>query len=245
VRWLVLDSIATEAESDLAALLDDDERARAARFHFARDRLAFIAAHALARTLISTQLPGAPTDWRFVANEFGKPEVVRTPGMVPLRFNISHTHGLVAVALALEHDVGVDVEVLDPGRLSLDLAERTFAASEVALVRAAPASELTAALYAIWTLKEAYIKAVGKGLSLPLDSFAFSLDPLAIQFSDGADLPSTWLLRRLCPTSRHALALAVRHPAPSSVAIDAGEIDAGGLLGLARQDGFGGQMVRM
>ncbi len=169
IRWLVLDAIAPEMWAELAVLLDDAERARALRFHFDRDRKAYIAAHALARTLLSAEAPRSPAAWRFAEGPHGKPEVVREPGVPPLRFNLSHTHGLVAVAVTLAHDVGIDVEIVDQKRAGLEFAERAFAPAEVALLRAASSDALPGTFFAIWTLKEACIKALGGGLSVPLE----------------------------------------------------------------------------
>lgn len=248
VRWLVLETIPSAAWPALTALLDDEERARAARFYFDRDREAFIAAHALLRVLLSSEAALPAADWRFSVNAFGKPEAILVLGSPPLRFNLSHTHGLVAAALTCEHDIGVDVEKLDPERLSLDLATRFFAPQEIALLRAVPVADLTDALYGIWTLKEACIKAIGTGLSLPLDSFALTLDPLAVAFSEAAGaVPATWLLRRLYPTAHHTLALALCHPNPGSVSLDACALAADDVLALARQASVpgGGQMGRM
>lgn len=249
VRWLETGGIASETWDALSLLLDDEERARAARFHFERDRQAYIAAHALLRAALSAEAPRPLPDWRFSANDFGKPEVIGGGETPPLRFNLSHTRGLVAVAVTLVHDVGIDVEALDPGRLSMDLAASTFAPAEVAMLRATPDADLTGALYAVWTLKEACIKAIGKGLSLPLDSFSVTLDPLAVSFSEAAgEVAPRWLLKRSAPTGEHtlALALAVSHPEPRSITIDAAGIDVGEILALARQVGSGGgQMGRI
>jgi 4'-phosphopantetheinyl transferase len=245
VRWLRTDDVTPEAREALALLLDDEERARAARFHFERDRHVFIIAHAFVRALLSAEAPRPIQDWRFSAGDFGKPEVIRDAETPPLRFNLSHTRGLVAVALTLANDVGIDVEALDPGRLSMDLAQSTFAPAEVAMLRATQEAELTDALYAVWTLKEACIKAIGKGLQQPLDSFAVTLDPLAVRFTEAAgDVPARWLLRRMRPTSEHTLALALSHPDSASVGIDAAGLDAGDFVQRVREAGSG-KMVRM
>lgn len=240
VRWLALETVTPDAWEALASLLDDAERERASRFHFDHDRRAYIAAHALLRVLLSAEAPRPPTDWRFATGAHGKPEIAREPGVPPLSFNLSHTRGLVAVALTLTHDVGIDVEAIEPKRLSLELAERFFAPAEVALLRATPAEALPERLFAIWTLKEASIKAMGRGLSLPLDAFALALDPLAIHFSETVDEdPGQWLLRRWAPTPAHTLALALRHAAPATVATDAAGVSASDLLALAAQVGRG------
>jgi 4'-phosphopantetheinyl transferase len=222
VRWLELERLTEQDWLRLSALLDDAERARAARFRFERDRHAYIAAHALGRTMLSQWAGGAPQDWRFTVGEHGKPEVVSPPGARALRLNLSHTRGLAAAALAWDHDVGIDVEWLDRRPAGDDLARRFFAAAECAQLAAVPDEHRNETFLAFWTLKEAYIKAIGKGLAQPLDSFAFTLAPLSIAFEQpGADDPSRWLFRRLRPTDRHIMALALRHPAPATVTIDA------------------------
>ncbi len=241
VRWLLLDGISAASWAALELLLEDAERARASRFHFERDRRAYIAAHALLRAMLSTQVPRAPIEWRFSTNEYGKPEVVLEAGDPPLRFNLSHGAGLVAVAVTLTHDVGVDVEAVDPARLGQDLAERTFASAEVELLCALTQEDQAEARFAIWTLKEAVIKAMGRGLSVPLDAFAISLDPLQILFSDVLDeVPERWLLRRMKPSPAHALALALRHPDPAAVSVGISSISVLEILDLAHQARRGG-----
>jgi 4'-phosphopantetheinyl transferase len=222
VRWLVLDRITPDQWSGLERMLDEAERTRANSFRFERDRNAYVAAHALARTMLSTHAPHPPSAWRFSTNAYGKPEIVTANGTPPLRFNLSHTRGLVAAAVTLENDVGIDVEAIDATRLTLDLAERYFAASEMDYLRRAPVDQQCETMFAFWTLKEAYVKAVGLGLSLSLDAFAYELEPLSIRFSPPlGDDPACWLLRRLKPTPDHALALALRHPFPGAVRLDA------------------------
>jgi 4'-phosphopantetheinyl transferase len=172
--------------------------------------------------MLSGLVPRHPSAWRFAVNDYGKPDLVPDAGVPPLRFNISHTRGLVAVAVTIENDVGLDVEALEGGRLGLDLASRFFAAGEVEYLRGLPAEHQQEALFAFWTLKEAYIKAVGLGLSVPLDAFSFTLDPLAISFSPRQpDSPESWLFLRFRPSPIHAMALALRHAEPHRVRVNA------------------------
>lgn len=231
VRWLELDQVAAGQWPRLEALLDDAERSRAARFAFDRDRLAYVAAHALGRALLSQWTGGAPQDWRFRIGDHGKPEVVTAPGQPLLRLNLSHTRGLAAAALTESHDVGVDVEWLDRRAPSRELAQRFFAAAECAYLDTVPEDRFVETFLAFWTLKEAYVKAIGKGLAQPLDSFAFSLDPLAIRFDSAlADDPARWLFHRMAPTPSHLLAVALRHPSPEAVTVDARAVTAAELL---------------
>lgn len=231
VRWLALEGITAEQWPRLEARLDDAERARARRYAFERDRLVYVAAHALGRQLLSEWAGGAPQDWRFTVGEHGKPDVAMPHGGPRLRLNLSHTNGLAAAALTEEHDVGIDVEWLDRRAPTMDLARRFFAADECAALAAVPEAEFVETFLAFWTLKEAYVKAIGKGLAQPLDSFAFTLEPPAIRFDNRlADDPARWLFRRFRPGEHHLLALALRHPRPAEVSVDAAAITAAALL---------------
>lgn len=222
LRWLVVDEIGDSDWVTLSAVLDPAEQERAGRLRFRHDREAYIAAHALVRIMLARHLGRPATTLRFRVEPFGRPEVHDESGVPPIRFNLSHTPGLVAAAIVQRHDVGVDVEVLDGRRLDLDLAVRTFATAEADHLRRVPPTALPEAAFAFWTLKEAYIKATGLGLNCPLDSFVVTLDPISIRFvPPGADDPAQWLFRRWRPTPSHALALALRHERPEAVRVNA------------------------
>jgi 4'-phosphopantetheinyl transferase len=217
------------------ALLSAEERARMARFRFAPDRLRYLFAHALVRVTLSRHAPATPpADWRFVANAYGRPEVAPDidTGPLPLRFNLSHTAGLVACAVALDREIGVDVEHLFPrgGDFGLDVAARYFASAELAGLGAQPDDARRERFFALWTLKEAYIKARGLGLALPLDRFAFELEgapgnaaespAIAIRFEpDMNDDATRWHFVRRHPTPEHALALATRRAPGETVSV--------------------------
>lgn len=163
-----------------AGVLDADEQARAARFHFAADRELFRAAHVLLREALSTQAPIPPAQWRFVQGAHGRPEIdpARCPDARGLHFNLAHTRGLVCCALSWRRTVGIDAECTRPMRDARAIAERFFAPDEAAAVAAAgpPGSAYEAAAFRdLWTLKEAYVKALGLGLSMGLADFAFRL----------------------------------------------------------------------
>jgi 4'-phosphopantetheinyl transferase len=196
------------------ALLSADEHERMARFIFDRDRRAFLITRALVRTTLSRYAPVTPADWRFIANVHGRPEILERPAGVPdLRFNISHTDGLIACAVTIGREVGVDVENISR-RLLHDVAGRHFAPNEVRDLRQLPDDEQQRVFFDYWTLKEAYIKARGFGLALPLGDFAFKLNPPAppvITFEPALeDDPATWQFLQDWPTPQHRLGLAVR-----------------------------------
>ena len=196
------------------ALPSEDEHQRMARLVFDRDQRAFVITRAHVRTMLSRYAAVAPTDWRFVENVHGRPEILDRPAGTPdLRFNISHTDGLIACAVTIGREVGVDVEHI--GRhLTHDIAGRFFAPDEVADLRRLPLDDQERVFFDYWTLKEAYIKARGFGLALPLGEFAFKLNPPgppAITFLPSLDDdPSTWQFMQDWPTPQHRLGLAVR-----------------------------------
>jgi 4'-phosphopantetheinyl transferase len=196
------------------ALLSPDEHERMARFVFDRDRRAFLITRALVRTTLSRYAQVAPADWKFIANVHGRPEILDRPDGAPdLRFNISHTDGLIACAVTIGREVGVDVENIGR-RLLHDVAGRHFAPGEVTDLRALPEDEQQRVFFDYWTLKEAYIKARGFGLALPLGDFAFKLNPPrppVITFEPSLeDDPDTWQFLQDWPTPQHRLGLAVR-----------------------------------
>lgn len=196
------------------AFLSEDEHARMARFVFDRDRRAFLLTRALVRTMLSRYASIAPTGWRFIANAHGRPEILDRPAGVPdLRFNLSHTEGLIACAVTIGREVGVDVEHINR-HLTHDVAGRHFAPREVSDLKRLPEDEQRRVFFDYWTLKEAYIKARGFGLALPLGDFAFTLNPPKpprISFEPSLDDdPETWQFLQGWPTPQHRLGLAVR-----------------------------------
>lgn len=166
-----------------AELLDAEERAKAARLVQPEHRRIYRAAHVLLRRVLSRHASVAPEQWSFRRSGHGRPEIDSDahPRAAGLRFNLSHTHRLVCCAVAWELPVGVDAECERAMRDRLRLAARFFAASESAAVAAAGRAGESAEhvlFYALWTLKEAYVKSLGRGLALGLDRFAFGFDRL-------------------------------------------------------------------
>jgi 4'-phosphopantetheinyl transferase len=225
LRFLALTGVLDAQLRLWRSMLDDEERRRADRFHFQRDRDAFTAAHALKRAMLS-QATGAPiTSWCFRQGPHGKPEIAAGPGVQQLGFNISHTDGLVACAVTYGRDVGVDVEASDR-TIDLAMADQYFAPAEAATVRSVPPDQARCLFFRFWTLKEAFIKATGEGLSRPLASFAFTLDPISIAFypdRDDAmrgDTPARWQFAQYRPVPDRFLALAVRRSDAADAPID-------------------------
>jgi 4'-phosphopantetheinyl transferase len=196
--------------------LDTEELARAARFYFDPDRTIYTAAHWLLRTALAEAggLPAAA--WRFVSGPHGKPRIDPALGRPRLSFNLSHTKGLVACAIATDVDIGIDIELISPRRAGLDIAERYFSTEETALLRATESYQQQVQLFfRLWTAKESLIKATGEGLQRALDSFSFAFDPTRITFHpDDGHEALRWVFWEHQPTAQHALALAIRRPSP-------------------------------
>lgn len=200
---------------ELAALLDDSERARAARFKFDQHRHEFIAAHALKRLMLSSLGGGPPEAWAFETAERGKPHVglAHRSSVEQHRggphFNISHCTGMVACAVSPSVELGIDVEYL--GRNApLEIVPNYFAPAEVRWLHSQPAAERSLGFMRLWTLKEACIKATGWGLSQRLQDFAFGFEPsLGVSFLDAALGDSRgWHFEQYPVGSEHLLALA-------------------------------------
>ncbi|MEP7126996.1 MAG: 4'-phosphopantetheinyl transferase superfamily protein [Byssovorax sp.] len=195
------------------ALLTPAERARKQRYYFEKNRHEFLLTRALVRTVLSRYAPLGPAAWAFSANEWGCPAIASPEG-AGLRFNLSNTKGLVCCLVAHDRDVGVDVEDVEREGQTVDIADRFFSPSEVAELHALPEERRRARFFDYWTLKEAYIKARGMGLAIPLDQFSFLLQgghPIGIAFDPRlADDPASWQFEQIRPTASHLISLAIR-----------------------------------
>jgi 4'-phosphopantetheinyl transferase len=163
--------------ADLHAVLAEDERQRAARFHAERDRQSYIVARGVLRTLLGRYVQLPPQELRFSYNSYGKPALEGPADRAPLYFNLSHSHQLVLYAVAYGRDLGIDVEYVRPDFARDQIAEQFFSPRENVELRTLPQAQHTIGFFNCWTRKEAYIKARGLGLSLPLDQFDVSLTP--------------------------------------------------------------------
>jgi 4'-phosphopantetheinyl transferase len=157
-----------KATGSLFELLDPKEKARAERFKFPAPRNQYVISRGLLRRALARYLKieACAVEFRTTAN--GKPELAARSD---LRFNLSHTRGATVFALAHHRQVGIDVERIRQDTNAMELAERFFSRPEVEWLRSQPASEHLPSFLSCWTAKEAYIKAQGEGLSLPLGSF--------------------------------------------------------------------------
>ena len=205
---------------ELRETLSADERVRASRFCFERDRVHFVAARGRLREILGRYVGEAPRRLRFSYDRYGKPSLAGEAGEGRrLRFNVSHSHGVALYALTEGRAVGVDVEFVREDFASLEIAERFFSRREVEALRSLEPCERASAFFACWTRKEAYIKARGEGLSHPLHLFTVSLAPgqpaALLCTEDAAQAAARWSLVELVPGEGYRAALAVRGAAPS------------------------------
>lgn len=198
-----------------ASILSSEELERSSRFVFDKDRHLFLATQALLRISLSSYVDVAPERWGFARGPRGKPYLVFPPGIPPLQFNASHTTGMAAVVVAVEDEVGIDVE--DTRRqVGFEAARHCFSECEIAHLAQLDGARQNDLFLQYWTLKEAYVKARGLGLSLPLRDFSFRLAadrPPEIRFSSGLqDDPKNWQFHQHRPTAHHCLAVALHRP---------------------------------
>ncbi|HKE13328.1 MAG TPA: alpha/beta fold hydrolase [Kofleriaceae bacterium] len=217
--WMISPEAASSPArlTEYLALLSADERARHRRYLFENSRRQFLIGHALLRTTLSRYVDRDPGDWQFTSGAHGRPDLVDDGTLPPLRFNISHTDGLVVVAVGLGGEIGIDVEDLRRTTRAPDFAAEFLAGPEREVLAAAPPADRPARFFELWTLKESYLKARGLGLSLPLDSFWFRIERARIVASflpAVEDDPETWQFMQTRPTDFHVMAVAARRPRP-------------------------------
>jgi 4'-phosphopantetheinyl transferase len=218
--WLLFDEQRDdERRRDCAILLPPDEIERARRYLHEPQRQQFVLTRALTRTALSHYVPEvAPAEWRFVAGSHGKPALAAPFVAHGIHFNAAHTAGLVVLAVARAPHIGVDVENFVAGRVPLAVAARYFDAAEVRDLEALPAGEQRRRFYALWTLKESWVKATGHGLTAGLGAVSFSLDAAhrARQVKFATDPAGPWNFWQAQVSAEHLLAIAIH----SSWAVD-------------------------
>jgi 4'-phosphopantetheinyl transferase len=211
--WLARLDLTEASLHPLRALLSQDEQKRAGRFHFQRDRRRFVAARGILRSVLARYLKLRAEEVQFRYEAAGKPCLACSGNESKLEFNVSHSQDLALIGLSLDHRIGIDIEFKNPDRATMDLARHFFAPEEVAALAQLPVEAQCDAFFAVWTMKEAYIKGRGEGVSLGLDTFAVSIGgekPLGLLRSDhGEDETRRWLFWSIDAGPSYAAALTV------------------------------------
>lgn len=217
---VVVPTGATHIPTEKVALLSPEEQARLWRFVFQRDRRRYLMTRLLVRRVLSRYAPIAPVDWIFERNEYGRPRIANDGLAYRLNFNVTHSEGLILVAITRNRTVGVDAEKFVTGA-PLEVADDFFSSSEVQALHSLPELDKSRRFWELWTLKESYIKARGMGLSIPLDCFSFDfLDEtlVKLRFDEGLDDCSTrWSFFQFNINSTHLISLCLENPDGSSV----------------------------
>jgi len=190
------------------------ERDRASRFHFAKGQREFIAARAILRILLGRYTGQPPDRLRFGYGAKGKPFLDERQSEPSVRFNLSHSDGLALYAFSRGREVGVDVECVRPSFSDDRIAEQFFSAREAAAIRALPAHRRPHSFLALWTAKEAWLKAKGAGLGDPWEEFEVSLrppgDPVLTRRAGPSQPEQQWSFRSFPPAPGYMGALVVQ-----------------------------------
>ena len=210
----LLDVVDTpHARAACSDIISPAERERADRFLRESDRRQFLLAHGLVRAALSAVAPAVdPAGWQFVTDPHGRPFVAGPVGAGLLHFSLSHAEGCVACVISASEAIGVDVEHNGRGAAVREIAGRTFSPEELEALKGLSPQEQTDRLFDYWTLKEAYIKARGLGLRLPLAQISMNIVPgqkVTVAFAPGfGDEPQRWQFTQMKPSPRHMLAVA-------------------------------------
>ena len=216
--WRVPQDVLVETLARYWPILSPDEQARANRFRFARDKNHYVVARAVLRLLHGRYLSLPPQQIQFTYTEYDKPALAPVHEASRLQFNVSHSGGLAMMAFCREVEVGIDVEKRRPLDDGEQIAERFFSKAETAVFKSLPPAQRNEAFFNCWTRKEAYIKAIGEGLSCPLDVFDVTLKPgeparfLRIRGSEEA--AAAWSLFSLEPQDGFVTAVAIPGTGP-------------------------------
>lgn len=211
--WRASLALRDDTRRELWTLLSAEERAQSDRYKSVRDQKRFAAAHGVLRLLLARYLAVPAAEVRFVTGAHGKPYVIGLNGAGgSLRFNLAHSGEMALFVFAENREVGVDLEEIDARTARPALAERFFAPGERSSILARTPDERPHYFARLWTLKEAYLKALGLGLTQPLDSFEIGLEndiPSLVAGVPGGRTPVDWSLRELDVGPQYAAALCV------------------------------------
>ena len=210
--WCLALDLRADRVAQLEASLSSDEVERAGRYHFERHRRRFIACRGQVRCILAGYLDARPADLRFRYGSRGKPALESPWSESAIRFNVSNSEDVALLAVALDRELGVDVEHVREPRDFESLAARFFAASEVTQLRSLPREQRLEGFFRCWTRKEAVLKAVGTGLAFPLDRVVVTLrldEPArVVAYDDDPSASSQWWLANLAPMPQYIGALA-------------------------------------
>jgi 4'-phosphopantetheinyl transferase len=204
----------------LRQMLSKHELEQLQRYRYEQDRHRYLVSHALLRTVLSRYLNVEPECWEFVSNQYGRPAIIDTPESLPLKFNLTHTIGLCACVVTMTSQCGIDAEMMTRNNRLMPIAERMLSTIELETLRDLQDADLRERFFSYWTLREAYVKALGTGLGGSSKSFYFDIaaPPLSQGESGNAALcfvgesgetSQNWQLEIFRPDNEHMVTLAI------------------------------------
>ena len=198
----------------LQQILSDDERRRAERFHFDRDRRRYIVRRGMLRLIIGDYIDREPRRLQFYAGHRGKPYLKHSLGNVTLQFNLAHSKEIALYAFTSRQEIGIDVEYVRDMPDAEKIAQATYSPLENKMLQSLPEYQRQEAFFNCWVRKEAYIKAIGNGLYHGMDRFDVSLAPgepaRLVSVEGNAKQAFDWFMKSLAPADGYVAALAVK-----------------------------------
>jgi 4'-phosphopantetheinyl transferase len=221
IWYTSLDTLATQ-QTQFWLMLSEDERTRAQRFRFEIHRQRFIVGRGILRTLLGRYSHTPPESIAFSYSANGKPFLMPSDSTLGIEFNASHSHELALFACTREQAIGVDIEYMRAFPDTQAIVNNFFSHQEQQAFSALPASKQTASFFAAWTRKEAYLKACGDGLSLPLSQFEVSMEPeqeaRILAIGGSREKAAFWFLQEIVvPTPDYKAALVLKGRKPSEI----------------------------
>jgi len=222
--WLVVPESVQDPDDlkRFQSTLSEDELTQYRRFHFPEDRHRYLVSHAMVRKVLSTYAGLAPSEWCFSRSEHGRPEIANSDAP-DIRFNLTHTHGLAACIVTQGCECGIDTEQLDSRHHLTGIAQRMFSEEEYLHLKHLDNAALIEDFFTRWTLREAFVKAKGIGISYPTRKLHFDIvDDDTIRVDCDAELEEDndqWQFKLLRPTAQHIAATALRVDGPTEYRI--------------------------
>lgn len=215
--WFVIPENIRESKiiSEFFSLLSTEEINRHNRFYFSEDRHRYLVSHAFVRRVLSKYLEKHPGDLKFHYTENGKPEILSNQYDQIVRFNLSHTIGLTVCIVTMNDDCGIDTEKIDNKTASIDVARLMFSESEFKFLEYLSGRTYLEEFFTRWTLREAYVKALGHGIDYPTNKLLFNIvddKNIRVSIDDVNDAVSQyWQFQTMRPTSNHIVSIALKN----------------------------------
>ena len=201
--------------TEFFSLLSTEEINKHNRFHFKEDKHQYLVSHAFVRSVLSKYLDKQPGDLKFHNTKNGKPEILLNHSNRLVRFNLSHTKGLTVCIVTMNDDCGIDTEKIDNKTASIDVARLMFSESEFEFIKNLSGSTYLKEFFTRWTLREAYVKALGLGIGYPTNKLLFNIVDdnnigLLIEETNDA-ICQYWQFHTMQPTSNHIVSIAIKN----------------------------------